>query len=318
MGIGIEGKHSAVSPGLTFMNLLVREIRQTRIENPGDFLLLCQPFGNAHGIFLCCFHADRKRLDAPDGEPAVKGREAAAYRRIQVMNTLSQLRVPAYGKSCKRIIVACQEFRAAVNDNVCAQIERVAEIGAHERIIHDQERSVAVSNFRSFPDIRDLHHRVGRCFHIQGLYRIIKVFLDAGRVGGIDEAEVDAVLLIDEAEKTDGAAVQIIRGKDGIAGTEKLHDHGNGCHAGGVACASRTVFQCGYHLFAGIPCGVAEAGIIIAGGLAELRMTEGGALKNRDGNAACCISSVAAVNTKCFDVHNIPPWICTGRSCKCR
>lgn len=114
--------------------------------------------------------------------------------------------------------MAGQVLGAAVEDDVGAEVDGVAEIGAHEGIVRNEEGAVGMGDVRHFPDIGDLHHGVGGSFDIYGFHRFIEGFFHFVFVGGIYEFELNAVLFVDEAEETDGAAVEVVGRNDGIPG----------------------------------------------------------------------------------------------------
>ncbi len=304
VGVGVEGEHSAGAAGLFVVDFLALEAGEGRIEDALYLRVVGEPFGESLGIFLGRFHAERQGLDAAGDKPAVHGRQAAADGFIKETNLFCHVRILCDHEAREGVVVAGEIFRAAVNHDVSAQVDGVAEVRAHERIVRDEERAVSVSEIRDGLNVSDLHHRVRRGFDEDSLHRVIEGGFDFFQVGAIYETEVQTVLLVDETEETDGAAIEIVSGNDGVPRLEKFHDHGNGGHAGGVAGTVTAVLKSANNLLRALAGGVLHAGVVIARGLAQLRVAEGGRLENRNRNATRRVFPVASVNADGFDVHS--------------
>ena len=303
MAVGIEGEHSACAAGLPVVDLFVFEAGESRIEHLRDLRMVGKPLGEGLGIFLRSFHAKCQCLDAAGDEPAVPWREAAADGLVEETDLFRDLFVPAYDKACKGVIVSGEVLGAAVKDDIGTEVDRIAEVRAHEGIVRDEERAVRVCEVCHRTDVRHLHHRVRRRLDVDGFDAVVQRSLCFGNIRCVDEAEMETVLLIDEAEETDGAAVKVIGGKDRISRFEKLHDHRNRSHAGRVAGTVTPVLEQCDHLLRAFPRRVLHAGVVVARGLSELRMPEGRGLKYRNRNAAGRIFPVAAMNADRFYIH---------------
>ena len=197
-----------------------------------------------------------------------------------------------------------------MEDDICPEIDGIAEIGAHECIVRNEESLVGMGKISNFLNIRHLHHGVCGSFDVDGLHRFIESFFHFFGVRGVHEFEFQSVLFIDETEEADRSAVQVVRGKDRISRFEKFHDHGNSGHAGRIAGTVTAVLKGGYHLLRAFAGRILDPRIVITRRLPQLRMAEGGALKNRYGNAAGRVFPVASMNADCPDVHNVPPMFC--------
>ena len=206
--------------------------------------------------------------------------------------------------------MAGQVFRAAMNHDVSAQVDGVAEVGAHEGIVRDEERAVSVGEVSDGPDVGDLHHRVRRRLDEDRLHRFIERGFHFFQIRRVYEFESQAVLFIDETEETDGAAVEVIGGKDRVPRLEEFHDHRNRSHAGGVAGTVTAVLKGANNLLRALAGWVLHAGVVVARGLPQLRMAEGSGLKNRNRNAARRVFPVASMNADGFDVHSYVSFIC--------
>ena len=308
MAVGIEGEHGAGAAGLLEVDISAGKIGKAGVEDFGDFRMVFQPVSQDVCIFLSGFHAEGQGFDAPGYEPAVPGSQAAAYGFVEEADFFCHFFIFRHYEACQCVVMACQVLGAAMDDDIGSEIYGVAEIGAHEGIICNEEGTVSMGDICCFPDIGNLHHGVGRGFDIDSLYRFIEGFFHLVFMGGIDEFELNAVLFVHETEETDGAAIEVIGRNDGIPRLEEFHDHGNGGHAGGIAGTVTAVLQSGYHFFSTLPGRILNPGIVIARGLPQLRMAEGGTLENGYGYAAGRILPIAAMNADCFDIHmkNLP------------
>ena len=128
MAVGIEGEHSAAAAGLPVVDLFVFEAGKTRIEHLRDLWMAGKPLSEGLGIFLRSFHAKCQCLDAAGDEPAVPWREAAADGLVEETDLFRDLFVLAYDKAREGVIVSGEILGAAVEDDVGAEVDRIAEV----------------------------------------------------------------------------------------------------------------------------------------------------------------------------------------------
>ena len=177
MAVGIEGEHSACAAGLPVVDFFVFEAGKTRIEYLRDLRMTGKPLGEGLGIFLRGFHAKCQCLDAAGDEPAVPWRKAAADGLVEETDLFRDFFVPAYDKACEGVIVSGEVLGAAVKDDVGAEVDRIAEVRAHEGIVRDEERAVRVREVCHRRDVRHLHHRIRRRLDVDGFDGVVQCSL---------------------------------------------------------------------------------------------------------------------------------------------
>ena len=177
MAVGIEGEHSACAAGLPVVDFFVFEAGKTRIEYLRDLRMTGKPLGEGLGIFLRGFHAKCQCLDAAGDEPAVPWRKAAADGLVEETDLFRDFFVPAYDKACEGVIVSSEVLGAAVKDDVGAEVDRIAEVRAHEGIVRDEERAVRVREVCHRRDVRHLHHWIRRRLDVDGFDGVVQCSL---------------------------------------------------------------------------------------------------------------------------------------------
>ncbi|MPN10550.1 hypothetical protein SDC9_157845 [bioreactor metagenome] len=129
---------------------------------------------------------------------------------------------------------------------------------------------------RDGANVRDLHHRVCRRLNEHRL----RFGFYGGRygrnVGGVDEAERNAVLLADARKEPARAAVDVVRHDRMVARGKQLHQRGDGRHAACKRQRVRAALKRGERFFKVFAGRVLHPRIIIARTLTDARVGKSG------------------------------------------
>jgi hypothetical protein len=178
-------------------------------------------------------------------------------------------------------------------------------------------------------EVGDVAERVADRFAIQRLGLAVDQPFEAGRVGMVGKADVDAVLRQGVGEQVVGAAIERRCRDDVVAGFGDGHDRvGDGRLARGQGQSADAAFHRSDALFEDILGRIHDAGVDVAGDLeveqvgAVLGAVEGigGRLVDRYGDRlGRRFGAVAGVDGEGFEFHAGSPWwlaqwLCTGES----
>ena len=116
-------------------------------------------------------------------------------------------------------------LRRRVGDDVAAEAERTAEDRSREGVVDDERHAVLVGDLRELGDVENaaggVRHRLAEDALGVGAEGLLDLLL--ARVG-VDEGELDAELLQRDREEVEGAAVDLRRGDDVVAGVAEVED----------------------------------------------------------------------------------------------
>ena len=119
--------------------------------------------------------------------------------------------------------MAVHVLGGGMGDYVAAELERTAEDGGGERVVHDERHAVPVRDLRKLGDVEHHAGRVGDSLAEHALRVGAERLRDLGRGGvGIDERELDAELLQRDGEEVEGAAVYLGRRYDVVSGVAQV------------------------------------------------------------------------------------------------
>ena len=181
--------------------------RKTGIEYLTDTGVPGQPLGNLQGVFLLALHAYRQRFYAPQNQPAVKGGKRSAGGFGNHPDALSKIRTCGGQKTGNRIVVAAEEFAAAVQYQVGPQRNGILQIRGEKSVVHDQQKIVFFGDACAFAQIGDVHHGIAGGFYIKRtgiLPQKCPHLIYIRRVGKIYRK---TVFLADGLQKPGGSAV---------------------------------------------------------------------------------------------------------------
>ena len=132
---------------------------------PVDLLhpgLAAQELGHHLAVLLVPGHAQGERLGAAQDQPRIEGRQDGARRVLVVLQPLGVVGIPDHRHPAHAVGVPVQELRRGVDHHVRTEGQRPLEEGAHERVVHHQQRPLPAGDRGQGGDVADLHQRVGR------------------------------------------------------------------------------------------------------------------------------------------------------------
>lgn len=204
-----------------------------------------QPLRQRQRVLAMRAHAQRQGLEAAQREEAVERALHAADGVLQEGQLLSQLGVVAdHRDAADHVRVAVEVLGGRVHDDVGAQAERALQHRRGKGVVDHDQQAVLARDRGDGGDIDQLEHRVGRGFDPHHLGAGTDRGFEGGRIGQVDEAEIQAGGAATHAlEQAEGAAIQVVHRHHVAAGVQQLHHRGGGGHAGGERERTRAAFQ---------------------------------------------------------------------------
>ena len=239
-----------------------------------------QPAGQLCGIFLCALHADSQCPDPAHHQPAVKRSHGEADCGGQVAEPFGESGVSENEKTADGVMMAAEEFRSAVDDDVCAEVQRILGVGGQEGVVHDQEKAVFFRDAGELFQIRHAHHGIGGRLEVNRLGGGTDEGFDV-RGAEIRGEEGQAVFLADFVKEPDAPAVQVFVNDQLIPGSEQLEKKCDGRHAAGQGERLRPVLQSGDDALELLPGRIGLPGIVEAVS-ADFAVGEGRRLIDRE------------------------------------
>lgn len=135
-------------------------------------------------------------------------------------------------------MVTREVLRSRIVHNVRTKLERSLQVRREHRVIDNSNRVFLVSldELRNLLNIRNLKKRVRRRFeedHGDLDFGILEEGKERFGLGGVDVVGGDAVVLLEVADETVRATVEVVAGDDVVSRLEKAEDHVESAHAGG-------------------------------------------------------------------------------------
>src|SRR5262249_44070878 len=151
-----------------------------------------------------------------------------------------------------------------VHDNVRAQVQRVLQVRRHGARVHAKQRAVIVSQNRQSPNVNDAQQRVGRALHEDqarfGRYLPGKT----PWIAGVGIADADAGVVQNGGKEPVCASIQVVAGKDFVAGGQQPGHSADGRQPTREAVGAGRVLQLGELRLQGCARGVTTARVIVA------------------------------------------------------
>src|SRR5690606_35876082 len=152
------------------------------------------------------------------------------------------------------------------------------EVGGGERVVDGDGHAARVGDLDQPRDVEDAEERVRRRLDPEQLRLGPEGGLDGVGVGEVEEGEGEAERLEHLRHEAEGAAVEVVRRDDVVAGAERLEEGVGGGDAGGEGDAVGGPLERGEVALEGRPRGVRDAGVLVAvvdaGGLLDVRARE--------------------------------------------
>eukprot|EP00051_Salpingoeca_urceolata_P035619 m.30656 g.30656 ORF g.30656 m.30656 type:complete len:336 (+) comp9504_c0_seq1:457-1464(+) len=229
-----------------------------------------QKRGDSGSIVLLALGTHGQRLDAPQKEPAGKWRQRRALGILQKGHTLGQLLGVDAHHTTRHVRVAAQKLCARVYHNVCAQTQRVLQVGAHHGVVHRKQHPRAVLPLtlphdpHQPPNVRNLHQRVGRRLKVNQTRVLGQGRLQRFGVGHVNNFELDDAGFDGHlSEEPVHAAVNVIANKNLAAWFHGTRHHVESSHASVEGKRCMCMFKQRNLLFQCCAGGVATACVVI-------------------------------------------------------
>ena len=258
---------------------------QADVLDPGHLGVALQPAGDPHGVVLGPLDAQRQGLEAAQHQVGLMGVHVAAEVHHEGTDPAVHLLGSADDDAAHHVGVAVEELRHRMEDHVGAEFQRPLQVRGGEGVIHHQDGTVGVGQFRHGSKVGDLHGGIGGCFHVQHAGFGTERPLDNGSVGRVDEirrhAKPAEVFFHDQAR----GAVNRSRAHHVGALIQQRHiDGGHGTHPGAGGDAVEASLHLGHGTLQGPDGGVADPGVDIPVRIAgEQGSPMGGIFKGKGG-----------------------------------
>ena len=181
----LEGKHATADRELAAAQGVLRVAGQPRVADPHDGRLRLEPGGQDRRGGRVALHPDGQRREAAQDEVGRQRRERAAGVDLDLADGRDSLARAGHGAG-QDVGVAADELRRRFGHEVGAELDRPAEVRRGERVVDDQQRSVAVGDLRERRDVDDHDRRIRDRLDVQDARR-------GGRQGGVDRGEIGGV-----------------------------------------------------------------------------------------------------------------------------
>ncbi|MCY1288947.1 hypothetical protein D9M70_380140 [compost metagenome] len=203
-------------------------------------------------------------------------------------------------------------------------LERPAQVRRGHGVVDDQRHAVVMRHARDRLDVDHVAERVAHRLDEHGLGALVDQIAEARRVAAVGEAGLDARLRQRVRQQVVGAAIQLARRNDVVAGLRDGLDRvGDRGHARGQRQRAHAALERGQALLEHVVGRVHDAAVDIARHLqveqvgAVLRVVEGVGHRLVDGHrhgAGSRIGRVAAMDGQSFESHVLLWVVC--RTCR--
>ena len=240
-----------------------------------------------------------------------------ALGNLQITNNLTLKNAPCDGyqrgirfddDAANRIAVATEKFGDGMDNNVCAMLERLDQIGSCQRIIDDQRHAGLFGDCGDGCDIGDDTAGIGDGFDEDRLGLRGNRGLEGGEIIGISPFHAPVEILVGMIELVDRAAIEFFRGDELVARLQQgVEDQKFGRMARGDGKRRCAAFKRRDATFENRIGRVGDAGVDIAerlqseegGGMIDIVEHERRGLINRcDAGAGCRIRRGPCMNGK--------------------
>ena len=327
---------------------MVGMIWQARITDPLDLGMSAEIGGQTHGVVTDAIHAQGKGFDALQDHERVEWRNrrthvakrhharatdvgsrpqglginhpvVADIGLIQAWKALLVLRpgklATIHNGASHTVAMTGQILGERMHDDVGTMVDGAHEVGAGHGVVHDQRHPMRMGDLGQRGDIRDVTQWVANRLAVDGLGFVINQLGKTGRVTGIGEPDLNALLRESVSKEVIGAAIQRAGRNDVVARLrDRLDGIGNGGHARGNSQRGNATLQRGHSFFQNVGGRVHDAGVDIARYLevkqvrTVLRTVKriSDCLINGNSNGLCRgIRRIAGVNSQGFDFHEL-------------
>jgi hypothetical protein len=204
-----------------------------------------QPFRQHQRVLAVRPHAQMQGLQPAQGQEAVEGPLHGADRVLQEGHLLGQFGIAAdHRHAADHIGVAIEVFGGRVHHDIGAVFQRALQDRGSEGVVGHHQQAMPFRDRAHRPQVDDLQHRVGRGLDPDHAGIRPDRGLERGRVGQIDETEVQSCTAPAHAlEQAEGAAVDIVHADHMAAGVQQLQDRRRRGQPGGEGKTAAAAFQ---------------------------------------------------------------------------
>ena len=135
-----EADHAPEAAHLPPGHGVARIALEARVEDLGDGRRRREQRRDALRVVAVALHAHRERLQAAQREEAVERRRNPAERVLEEAQPLAHRAIARADEAADDVGVAADVLGRRVHDDVGAQLERLLQVRARERVVDDQQR----------------------------------------------------------------------------------------------------------------------------------------------------------------------------------
>ncbi len=197
---------------------------QAWVQHLLDARVAVEELGDRPAVLGVLLHPQRQRLDSAQHEPAVERPGNGPERLLQERQALGDGRIVGGDEAADDIGVPAEVFRRRVDDDVGAELERLLQVRARERVVHDEHRAGGVCRLSGSADVDDVQERVRGRLGPHDPRPLVEVCAEVRvELVGRDVDEVVALGLVDLRRHPVDAAVDICDEDDLLAGIDEVH-----------------------------------------------------------------------------------------------
>ena len=161
--------------------------------------------------------------------------------------------------------MAAEEFRRGMDDDIRAVLDGADEVRRAERVVNDQRQSVLMGDFRDGVDVRDIAVRVAEGFEINRPRVVLDGAFHLGKIMGVHEGRLDAVLRQRMRQQVIGSAVNGLLCDDmSPVRSQRLNGVSDGRRTGSEGKRGASAFQRRDSLFQNVLGGIRQATVNVA------------------------------------------------------
>src|SRR5262249_42923853 len=119
------------------------------------------------------------------------------------------------------IAMSTQILGRGVNDNICAQIQRILQVWRHQAVVHRKQRAMLMDKISQSRYIDDPQQGIGWCLNMNEASSWANVPAKALEIRRVAVANLNSAAVQDLGKQTVAAAVEIVTGEDLISRTQQ-------------------------------------------------------------------------------------------------
>lgn len=227
-----ERKHTATKTVSVLLesDLALRVRVQTRVVDSAYIRRCSQSFGDHLAVTASLTSTEMQSLDTTVCEPAVECSGHGTNGVLKEAKALLEVVAVEGSNTHEDITVAVDVLGNTVHNDICAVLERVLDVRAHESVVDNDKNPVLVGNSSNGRDVDQRKGRVRWCLDPNKLsFRLdqsLNIQFDAR-----GECDMDTVGFSDLGEVTVSTTIDIRNTDDVRSSSKRLEDDGCGCRS---------------------------------------------------------------------------------------